>query len=281
MNSTPSDRTARSLLSGYESPRLRALANQVGAVQALADLQAGALGPDLVTDIGEPNVVEPEAATGGPGGARFIVPGDDEYPETLLSALGDDRPLGLWVLGTSPLLGAVETAVAITGGSSTTGYGRHVAQTFAADLGESGRTVAGAMMYGIGLAALLGATNYGAALAVLATGLDNVFPHDRGPLQSAVADKGGHLVSEYGPGTLVSRARTRRRTQLLAALAPATVVVEAPLTGATMDAARRAREFGRPVWAVPGPVTSELSAGPHQLLREGARVATGAADLLS
>ncbi|MFD8316145.1 DNA-processing protein DprA [Kitasatospora purpeofusca] len=282
MSSTPSDRTARSVLSAYEAPELRVLANRVGAAEALAKLHAGDLGPGLMAHVDpEPGAVESDAATTQQGAARFVVPGDDEYPGELLAVLGDDRPLGLWVLGTSPLLDAVRTSVAITGGSSATEYGRHVAQTLAGDVAESGRTVAAAMMFGIGMATLRSATTYGRALAVLATGVDVVFPRDHGPLQHAIVEKGGHLVSEYGPGAPVSRARARRRAQLLTALAPATVVVEASLFGNTMEVARGALALGRPVWAVPGPVTSELSTGPHQLLREGAQVATGGADFLS
>ena len=116
-------------------------------------------------------------------------------------------------------------------------------------------------------------------MAVLACGPDIAYPREHAELFGAIAARGA-VVSEYPPGTLPDRRRFLARNRLIAALACGTVIAEAAQRSGTLVTARRASELGRPVMAVPGPVTSAMSAGCHDLIRAGqAALVTCAADV--
>jgi DNA processing protein len=210
-------------------------------------------------------------------GGRLLLPGDPGWP-TSLDDLGVERPLALWVRG-----GAVtgSRAVAVVGARAATTYGQTMAAELAAGLAEAGATVVSGGAYGIDAAAHRGAlTVDGSTTAVLAGGVDRLYPAGNTKLLEAVAASGA-VVSEVPPGSVPSRNRFLARNRLIAALGAATVVVEAAWRSGALNTAASAADLSRPVGAVPGPVTSMASAGCHRLMREqGAVCVTDAAEVL-
>jgi DNA processing protein len=192
-------------------------------------------------------------------------------------------PLGLWVRGAGRLDEVVERSVALVGSRAATAYGEHVAGELAFQLAERGWTILSGGAYGIDSAAHRGAlAASGATVAVLACGVDRAYPAGNAPLLHRVAES-GLVVSEWPPGAAPHQHRFLVRNRLIAALTGGTVVVEAAARSGAMATAHRARDLGRPVMAVPGPVTSAMSVGCHELLRAeegGARLVTCAAHVL-
>jgi DNA processing protein len=212
-------------------------------------------------------------------GLRVIQPGDAEWP-TQLDDLGDTRPLQLWVRGTADIRLSCVNSVSIVGSRAATGYGNHVAIEMAAHLAERGVAVVSGGAYGIDAAAHRGAlAASGVTVAVLAGGLEFGYPRGHGELFAAIAGDGA-LVSECPPDRGPTRPGFLVRNRIIAALSRGTVVVEAALRSGALNSARHARELCRPVMAVPGPVTSEQSAGCHELIRDyGAMCVTCGSDV--
>jgi DNA processing protein len=212
-------------------------------------------------------------------GLRVIQPGDAEWP-TQLDDLGDTRPLQLWVRGTADIRLSCVNSVSIVGSRAATGYGNHVAIEMAAHLAERGVAVVSGGAYGIDAAAHRGAlAASGVTVAVLAGGLEFGYPRGHGDLFGAIAADGA-LVSECPPDRGPTRPGFLVRNRIIAALSRGTVVVEAALRSGALNSARHARELCRPVMAVPGPVTSEQSAGCHELIRDyGAMCVTCGSDV--
>jgi DNA processing protein len=219
-------------------------------------------------------------ATWQQSGLRLVMPGDPEWP-TQLDDLGDARPLLLWVHGTADLRYSCTNSVSVVGARAATGYGQHVALQMAAALAERGMTVISGGAFGIDASAHRGALAAdGVTVAVLAGGLSYGYPRGHAGLFAAVAAQ-GILVSECPPDQAPTRPGFLVRNRLIAALSRGTVVVEAALRSGALNTARHARELCRPVMAVPGPVTSEQSAGCHELIREyGAMCVTNAKDVV-
>ncbi len=209
--------------------------------------------------------------------ARFLVPGDAEWPlelgdlMSLESAEGERRagePFGLWARGPLNLGVLAGAAVSMVGARASTTYGDHVSGSLAAGCVAHGWTVVSGGAYGIDAAAHRGAlAAEGATVAVLASGIDRLYPAGHGGLLDEVAAT-GLLVSEAAPGCSPSRSRFLVRNRLIAALSRGTVVVEAALRSGSLNTARWARDLGRPLMGVPGPVTSMMSAGVHEMLRQ-------------
>lgn len=212
-------------------------------------------------------------------GLRVIQPGDAEWP-TQLDDLGDTRPLQLWVRGTADIRVSCVNSVSIVGSRAATGYGNHVAIEMAAHLAERGVAVVSGGAYGIDAAAHRGAlAASGVTVAVLAGGLEFGYPRGHGDLFGAIAAAGA-LVSECPPDRGPTRPGFLVRNRIIAALSRGTVVVEAAMRSGALNSARHARELCRPVMAVPGPVTSEQSAGCHELIRDyGAMCVTCGSDV--
>jgi DNA processing protein len=226
-------------------------------------------------------------------GARLVIPEDDEWPTLPLHALTvamsaepDDRkdqsdrtkapvpPMGLWVRGAQRLDELVDRSVAIVGSRASTAYGEHVAAELGHQLGERGWTVASGGAFGIDAAAHRGALAAGApTVAVLACGVDRPYPAAHGALFHRITET-GLLVSEWPPGCAPLRHRFLVRNRLIAALTRGTVVVEAAARSGAQATAQRARRLGRQVLVVPGPVTSAMSVGCHELLRDREAQAT-------
>ncbi|WP_425555598.1 DNA-processing protein DprA [Kitasatospora kazusensis] len=210
---------------------------------------------------------------------RFIIPGDTEWPSQL-DDLGDGRPVGLWVRGTGSLRLLALRSVAVVGARACTAYGAHVAGELTAQLAERGWVVVSGAAYGIDAAAHRGALAVGGlTLGVLACGVDMAYPPGNAELISRIAGQ-GLLISELPPGEHPNRFRFVLRNRVIAALTRGTVVVEAALRSGALSTARRARDLNRHTMGVAGPVTSELSAGVHALIRSGAAtLVTDAAEI--
>lgn len=212
-------------------------------------------------------------------GLRLVVPGDEEWP-TQLDDLGDARPLVLWVRGAADLRLTCASSVAIVGSRAATGYGNHVAIEMAATLAEYGAAAVSGGAFGIDASAHRGAmAAEGVTVAVLAGGLEFGYPRGHFDLFHGIAAH-GVLVSECPPDAGPTRPGFLVRNRIIAALSRGTVVIEAALRSGALNTAKHARDLCRPVMAVPGPITSEYSAGCHELIRDyGAMCVTSAADV--
>lgn len=256
---------------------------RLGAPEVLARVRAGSLNSNRLDHYR----ARLEVADGGldlrlaaRAGARLVVPGDDEWPSPL-DDLDAKRPVLLWVSGRPDLAHLTRRAVAVVGARACTPYGEHVAADIAAGLGDRGWTVVSGGAYGIDAAAHRGALAVGGAtVAVLACGIDLVYPAAHEDLLAQVRSTGA-VVSELPPGSRPMRGRFLHRNRVIAALARGTVVVEAAVRSGARNTATHADSLSRPVMAVPGPVTSSTSAGCHELVRvAGAALVTDAADVV-
>ncbi|MDR0285009.1 MAG: DNA-processing protein DprA [Propionibacteriaceae bacterium] len=220
--------------------------------------------------------------------ARFVIPGDDEWPAALDDlAWGDPvggfggAPVGLWVSGPARLCD-LTAAVAIVGSRASTTYGEHVAADWAAGLAEGGHAIVSGGAYGIDACAHRGAIAAGGAtVAVMAGGLAQFYPPGNSALLQRVQEIGA-VVSEYPPDRPPSRARFLVRNRLIAALGKVTVIVEAGVRSGAQNTVSWALALGRPVLAAPGPVTSAMSHTPHRLIRSGeATLVTSVEEILA
>jgi len=225
-----------------------------------------------------PGDAEIAAACGD--GVRLVCPADPEWPEGL-DDLGLARPYALWLRGRADLRLAGVRSVSMVGSRAATGYGAHVAGEIAADLGERGWVVVSGGAYGIDAAAHRGALAVGAVtIVVLACGVDYPYPAGHAGLFADVT-KQGLVISEWPPGRHPARLRFLIRNRTIAALTRGTVIVEAGERSGALNTARHAAELGRPLMAVPGPVTSAQSAGCHRIIRDwGATCVTCADDVI-
>jgi DNA processing protein len=197
-----------------------------------------------------------------------------------LDALADP-PDRLWAYGHGSLTALTERAVGVIGSRASTEYGNFAASQLAYDLSGQGVTVVSGGGFGID------ATAHRAALAaetatvvVSASGLNRSYPPAHAGLFERIARQ-GVVLSAADPDAPVRRPQFLVRNQLMAALSQAVVVVEAARHSGSLGLAQFARSLGRPVFAVPGPITSSTSTGCHQLLRDGqAQLCSSAADVL-
>lgn len=198
-------------------------------------------------------------------GARCVIPGDPQWPSQL-DDLGAGTPLLLWVRG-APVRSALLRSVGIVGARSCTRYGREQAETLASDLALRGWSVVSGGAFGIDAAAHLGAMAVGGVTVVVsAAGVDQVYPRAHDRLFGRVIERGA-VVSEYPLGAAPLRHRFLARNRLIAALTRGTVIVEAAQRSGARGTAAAASELNRHVMAFPGPVTSDMSVGCHQLIR--------------
>ncbi|MEW2401524.1 DNA-processing protein DprA [Streptomyces sp. NPDC046862] len=211
-------------------------------------------------------------------GARFVCPGDTEWPGQL-DDLGEARPVGLWVRGRAGLRMWALRSVAVVGARACTEYGAHMAAVLGSGLAERGWVVVSGGAYGVDGAAHRGALGAGGAtVAVLACGVDRPYPRGHTQLIARIAEQ-GLVVGELPPGDHPTPSRFILRNRVIAALTRGTVVVEAAYRSGALVTARAAQRLGRFTMGVPGPATSALSAGVHELLRGEAALVTDAAEV--
>ncbi|MFG2440931.1 DNA-processing protein DprA [Streptomyces sp. NPDC048508] len=259
---------------------------EVGAREAVRWLSGGEGQPRGMTDSrwaglrARAERADPEGDLGRAreAGVRFVCPGDSEWPAQL-DDLGDGRPLGLWVRGLSSLRIWALRSVAVVGARACTEYGAHMAATLGAGLAERGWVVVSGGAYGVDGAAHRGALGAGGAtVAVLACGVDRPYPRGHTQLISRIAEQ-GLVIGELPPGDHPTPSRFILRNRVIAALTRGTVVVEAAYRSGALVTARAAQRLGRFTMGVPGPATSSLSAGVHELLRGEAVLVTDAAEV--
>ncbi len=208
-------------------------------------------------------------------GARAAVRGEADFPPGLLDL--PDAPRVVFLRGHVPPLGS---AVAIVGARAASPYGMAQAAALAAGLARLGYTIVSGLARGVDGAAHRGALEAGGgSVAVLPGGLDEVVPRHHADLAEALCARGG-LLTEQASGPPRYRAVFLARNRLIAALASATVVVEAAARSGALATAASARRLGRAVLAVPGDVDRETSRGTHALIRSGAALCEGAGDVL-
>jgi DNA processing protein len=208
---------------------------------------------------------------------RLLVPGDTDWPERL-GDLEEHAPFALWVRGDPTRLHALDRSIALVGARAATGYGEHVTIELASGLVDRGFAIVSGAAYGIdGAAHRAALASQGVTVAVLAGGLDRFYPSGHEQLLGRIADR-GVVVAEVPPGTTPTKWRFLLRNRMIAALSGATVVVEAGWRSGSLNTAGHAATLGRPLGAVPGPVTSAASAGCHRLLREFAATCVTTAD---
>jgi DNA processing protein len=288
----PEVRLARAWLSRAAEPGsvdLWRFVQQVGPVDAQAALRSGGAPPGVQALVGrrlEEDLSAEDLFRAERCGGRLVVPEDDEWPAQSLHCLTiaaheiplerpdqPDRtkalvpPLALWVRGAGSLEELVDRSVALVGSRASTAYGEHVAAELAHGVGERGWTTVSGGAFGIDAAAHRGALAASApTVAVLACGIDRAYPAAHSALFSRVLEE-GLLVSEWPPGCAPLQHRFLVRNRLIAGLTRGTVVVEAAARSGALATGNRARDLGKAVMAVPGPVTSAMSVGCHELLR--------------
>jgi len=218
-----------------------------------------------------------ELARAAKKGVKLVTWEDPGYP-ALLKQIADP-PLVLYVAGSVEALD--RPAVAIIGTRRPTVYGRDCARRFGYQLASSGYMVASGLALGIDAEAHTGAVQAkGVSVAVLGGALDRLFPKENAGLARAMIECGGAVVSEYPFGRQPDRQTFPMRNRIVSGLSRGVLVVEAPFNSGTMITVSQALDQNRSVMAVPGRIDSPASQGCHKLLREGARLATCADDVI-
>jgi len=211
-------------------------------------------------------------------GIRVITAFDPEYPALLLEIA--DPPFVLHASGSLDRLRL--PAVSVVGSRDASRYGRDVAQRLGRELSAAGVAVVSGFARGVDAAAHEAALEGpGGTVAVLGCGLDVDYPREHRRLRERLEAGGGLFLSEHPPGEEPRPQNFPIRNRVIAGLSAGVVVVEASRRSGSLITARLAADFGRDVFAVPGSIFSETSAGAHALLRDGAILCTGTDDVLA
>lgn len=205
--------------------------------------------------------------------------GGADYPTLLMEI--PNPPKEIFYLG--DLLGkslVKPPKIAIVGTRKATAYGRAVAKEMAQKFVKKGIVVVSGLAMGIDTAAHEGALlGRGKTIAVLACGLDLIYPRQNENLAKMIIETGGAIISEYPAGTLAMKHQFLERNRIVSGLSVATVVVEAPNESGALVTARLAAEQGREVFIVPGPMNHSNYLGSHKLVRDGATLISGIEDI--
>lgn len=198
-------------------------------------------------------------------GLRLSIPEDAHWPRAF-EALGDHAPLTLWTRGNASILNSA--GLAVVGARACTSYGTAITADLVEHASQLGFTIVSGGAYGIDAVAHRTALVVGTpTVAFLAGGADRPYPRAHAQLLERITEQ-GVVCSEVPPGTAPTRWRFLQRNRNIAALANATLVTEAGGRSGSLNTAGHAASMGRPLGAVPGPITSPASAGCHRLLRE-------------
>ena len=242
--------------------------------------QVSGIGPKIAARIvaaREEIDVEAELELAAANEIDVLVEADDNYPKLLRQI--HDPPGVLFRRGSSSPQD--EMAVAIVGTRHATRYGLAQAERLAGSLARTGFTVVSGLARGIDAAAHRGAIAAGGrTIAVLASGLFNIYPPEHERLADEVAASGS-LVSEAPPRMIPLSGAFPQRNRIISGLTLGTIVIEAAVRSGALITARHAYEQGREVFAVPGPVDSRMSHGCHALLKDGAKLVESIDDVLA
>ena len=212
---------------------------------------------------------ESEAKQVAEGGATFITPDDDAYPERLREIY--DPPAVLWVRGSAELL--ARPGIAVVGTRQPSPYGTGMAELLSRDLANRRMTILSGMARGVDTAAHKGALDVGGkTVAVWGTGIDVIYPKENKKLAERIVESGGTIVSEYPLGTFPAPQNFPIRNRILSGMSVGVLVIEAGEYSGTRITARCAMEQNRDVYAVPGNVTNKNAWGPNTLIKQGAKL---------
>ena len=247
--------------------------NAAAALEALPDLSAkgGLARPLRIFSIDDAEAVMEQAEELG---ASFVVAGETGYPPLLYHIPG--APALLCVKGNLAL--AELQAVAIVGARNASAGGRRFARQLSAELSGEGYLVVSGLARGIDTAAHEAAP-HGRTAAVIAGGIDNIYPPENAELQKLIG-KNGLLVTEMLPGTVPRAEHFPRRNRIISGISRAIIVVEAALRSGSLITARLAGEQGRDVFAVPGSPLDPRAEGTNQLIKDGATLLTSSAEVI-
>ena len=207
-------------------------------------------------------------------GGRIITIQDKEYPLALTAT--DDAPPILSIIGDASLLN--KSCLAIVGARNASLNGKKFANKLAGELGARGQIIASGLARGIDTAAHMGSINTG-TIAVIASGIDVVYPEENQKLYEEIAEK-GLVIAESKLGSKPYAAAFPRRNRIVSGISKGVIVIEATRKSGSLITARLAAEQGRDVYAVPGYPFDPRSAGPNHLIREGATLIRNADDVL-
>lgn len=273
------------VMKGLGRKRIIRLFERYGSFSAIGELhteqlvQEGELPLSLATVLAErlhPAQVEADKSELQQAGIQYFCFLDAHYPEALKEI--PDPPLLLFYKGDVTLV--QKSSVAVVGARKPTPYGRAACQFLTDQLSNMGFVIVSGLALGIDAIAHQSAIRAGGdTIAVLGCGIDIVYPRSNAALFSQIRQH-GLLLSEHPPGTNPLPGLFPERNRIISGLALGTLVVEAAEKSGSLITADCALEQGRDVFAVPGPIFSEMSAGPHNLLKQGAKLVTNAADIV-
>jgi len=206
--------------------------------------------------------------------AQLVAYGEEAYPPLLREI--DSAPPLLCLKGDTSLLAL--PPVAIVGARNASALGRKFARQLAAELGQAGYLIVSGLARGIDTASHEAALHSGTA-AVLAGGIDIVYPPENEELHRSIGER-GVLIAECMPGTIPKAEHFPRRNRLIAGICYGTLVIEAALRSGSLITARLAAEQGREVFAIPGSPLDPRAGGTNKLLREGATLITSTGDVI-
>lgn len=210
-------------------------------------------------------------------GIRFVHRGQEQYPELLRQI--PDAPMGIFFLGSLPTL---EYRIAVVGTRRPSQYGVHVTRAIVQTVVERSVVIVSGLAMGIdGVAHRETLRAGGITVAVIASGLDTVYPRFNASLAKEIVQHGGAVISEFPPGTQALRHHFPIRNRIIAGLSHGILVTEAPVKSGALLTASLGLEYNRDIFAVPGPVTAATCAGTNNLIRNGANLVASAEDILS
>jgi DNA processing protein len=267
-------RTAAALLAAFGTPHAIFTADAAALAAHASPAQVRALRQPLSADAGR--LIDATLRWLERPGRSVLALGGAGYPDLLAHIA--DPPLLLYINGRAELLAG--PALAIVGSRNASTQGKANARCFAAALSAAGLTVVSGLALGVDAAAHEGALcGPGGTIAVIGTGPDLVYPVRNRALAERIAQD-GCIVSEYPVGTPPLPSNFPKRNRIISGLAAGVLVVEAAARSGSLITARQAAEQGRDVFAIPGSIHAALSKGCHELIREGAKLVDGAADVL-
>ncbi len=203
--------------------------------------------------------------------------GNEDYPELLKNIA--DAPAVIFGRGDPQILHLPQ--VAVIGSRSSTRQGLQIAHDYSSELASNGFTITSGLAYGIDAASHSGCLSVnGKTIAVLGSGVDNIYPAGNRKLASQILQQGGAIISEYPPGTAPRPGNFPRRNRIISGLSMGVLVVEAAIKSGSLITARVASEQNREVFALPGSVHNPLSKGCHQLIKNGATLVETSADIV-
>lgn len=263
------------LVKGIGAVRLQALISHFGNLENAwnaheSELQSAGLNPRIIEGFKtirnetDPLQVYEDILNKG---IAILTWEDDDYPEKLINI--DQPPPVLYVRGS--IKPEDRWAVAVVGTRRVTSYGRQVTEQVSTYLARNGMTVVSGLARGVdGVAHQTALTNGGRTIAVLGSGLDQIYPPEHRQLAERIVENGA-VISDYHPGTPPDASNFPPRNRIISGLSLATVVVEAGETSGALITATFAAEQGREVFAVPGPIYAPQSKGTNRLIHEGAQ----------